>query len=646
MSLSRQLILLVALLVLALFLGTFAISVGTTRDYLQTQLASHAQDAATSLGLSATAHVEQKDRAMVTAMVNAMFHRGDYLRIVFEDLSGNPWIERESELRVGEVPAWFVRAFALEPPQREAMMMSGWRQVGRVLVTSHPGHAYRQLWQNASQTLRLFLISALLALLSGVLALRWLLRPLKAVEAQAAAICNREFPVVEQRPFTLEFRRVVEAMNRLSGKVGRMLAESEQRAASLRQQVFQDGLTGLANRRQFMDVLEHRLADAELFASGGLLLLGLRDFKEFNQRYGRVAGDQLLSATGQALTEAFREEPRATLARLSGADFAVLLEGVGEDRLRDLAERAVGTVAALAGPLELASTDVAQLGGVVYSGQTSSQLLAEADMALREAQREGANAAVVHRHPGGEAPSRAAGEWQQLVEAAIREQRFRLVRQPVVACATGDLLHHEVFLRIQDDTGAREIPAALFMPVVESRGLAPSVDRAVLQSVLVAIDAGAFPVRVAVNLSTASLDGDEQLDWFAETLQRHPLAAGRLILEVPEYGATAHATRLGDWIARLGPLGVEFALDHFGKGFASFAYLRALRVHYLKVDGSFVRNLAQQEANRFFLRALAEIAHGLDMAVVADSVESEADWQAIKGLGVDAGRGFWLGNPE
>lgn len=647
MTLARQLTILIAVLVSLLFLGTFAISVMNTRDYLESQLGSHAQDAATSLGLSATAHVEGDDQAMVTAMVNAMFHRGDYLSIRFEDLRGQAWIERVAELRVDGVPGWFMRAFVLHPPQRSATMMSGWRQVGRVVVTSHPGLAYVQLWQTAVQTLNLFLVGALLALLGGMVGLRVLLRPLRDVEMQAAAICDREFPVVERRPFALEFRRVVEAMNRLSVRVARMLSDSERTAAQLRQQVFQDPVTGLANRRQFMDVLEHRVADRQLFEMGGLLLLQLKDFKAFNQTQGYPAGDRLLADSAQALHAVFGGSPGVTVAHLSGADFAVLLDGVSEDQLRDLAARAVGGIAALYGRQVLPSTDVAHVGGVVYQGQSASDLLSGADMALREAQRQGANAWVVHPSHGDAPPTRSASEWHTLIERAIREHSFALLRQVVVACRDGELLHHEVFLRIRDpERPDANIPAAVFMPMAESVGLGPMVDKAVTEAVIIALEAGAYPGRVAINLSSATLAGGGELAWFVGKLRQHPVAARRMIFELPDYGATAHADRLADWITQLSPLGVEFSLDHFGKGFASFAYLRSIKVHYLKVDGSFVRHLDQQEANRFFLRTISDIAHGLDMQVIAESVETEADWRALKSIGIDGGRGFWLGRPE
>ncbi len=651
MTLSRQLIILLVTLVVLLFLGTLTISVSGTRDYLESQLASHAQDAATSLGLSATTHVNNDDEAMVTTMVNAMFHRGDYLGIRFERLDGEVWIERVTELRVEQAPNWFIALFTLNPPQRSATMMSGWRQVGKVVVTSHPGLAYEQLWQIARRTLNLFLIGAAIVVAIGVLVLRIMLRPLKAVEQQAAAICNREFPVVRDRPFTLEFRRVVEAMNRLSARVARLLTESEQTAARLRQQAFQDPVTGLANRRQFMDVLAHRVDEPELVGSSGLLLLQLRDFKAFNQAQGYFEGDRLLKAAGALIAETLAAEPKATVAHFTGANFAVLLEGVDQQRLECWARELTTRMAGMYQRFELASADVAHVGGVLYSGQRASALLSEADMALREAQRMGANTWVVRAGQPKHADTRPGREWRSLIEQAIDAGQFTLLRQPVVSCPGRKPLHHEVFLRISDpQRPGEDIAAAVFMPMAENTGLAPVIDRAVIDRLLrlLAGDgvAEGFSGKVAVNLSPASLLDEDLLGWLAVRLADIPLLAARLIIELPEYGVSSDLTRMQEWIARLAPLGVEFSLDHFGKGFTSFAYLRKLKVNYLKIDGSFVRHIDQQEDNQFFIKNVADIAHGLDMVVVADSVETESAWQALACIGVDAGRGYWLGRPE
>ena len=647
MTLSRQLFLLIAGLVTLLFAGTLAISVHNSRSYLETQLGSHAQDAATSLGLSATSHVDSGDQAMVTAMVNAMFHRGDYLSIRFQDLQGGTWLERVADLQLDDVPGWFQQALPLKPPQRSATMMAGWRQVGKVVVVSHPGLAYRKLWETATQTAKLFLIATLIAVVAGMLGLRLLLRPLRDVEAQAAAICGREFPVVEKRPFTLELRRVVEAMNRLSGRVSRMLADSESLADELRRQAYQDPVTGLANRRQFMDVLAHRVGDREALGSGGLLLLQLRDFKAYNQTQGYQAGDRLLKETGKAIAAVLANEPQSTLAHLAGADFAVLAENVDVDRLRDLAAEIDAAVAALYGGLELPSPDVAHVGGAAFCGQDASRLLADADMALREAQRTGANSVVVHDCTASDQPIRAGSDWRGVIERVLAEGSFRLVRQPVLARGDRQLLHQEVFLRVPDpDAAGQDIAAAVLMPVAENAGLATAIDKAVADTVVRGLAAGDYPAAVALNLSPASLPDDTLLEWFASTLQAQPDLARRLILEFPEYGVALQLERLAKWTERLRPLGVRFALDHFGKGFSSFAYLRATKLDLLKVDGSFVHELHRHDDNRFFVRTVADIAHSLEMQVTAEAVESEEDWVALQQLGIDGGRGYWLGRPE
>ncbi len=648
MTLSRQLVLLVALLVLLLFVGTFVISAYNTRDYLENQLASHAQDAATSLGLSATNHMAEGDEAIVSSMVNAMIHRGDYLNIRLENMQGEVWIERGADSAGGGVPDWFRGLFTLQPPEGKATMMSGWRQVGNVYVVSHPGLAYRKLWDNSRETLSWFVVGALVVLLLGLVLLRFLLRPLRQVEWQAEAICNRDFPVVEARPFTLEFRRVVEAMNRLSRKVSQMLVESERLASRLREQAYQDPVTGLANRRQFLDVLTDRVEDVDAFYQGGVLLLQLNEFKRYNQEYGYQAGDELLRRIGELLRERTAHLGKVTLAHMAGADFALLIEDADDAAVATLAEQLADNVSALFGEIELPSADVAHIGGVVYRGQTVSELLADADLALRQAQQDAANAWALHIPDEDSAGGgRSATEWRELIEEALRAKSLKLLRQPVVSTSDRSILHHEVFLRLLNPHDDREVlPAGIFMPVAESTGLASEIDKAVLQMVVEQLESAEEEGAIAVNMSPSSLTDEATFAWVSERLLARPEIASRIILEWPEYGATAHVPELKAWIDKLSPIGVRFSLDHFGKGFASFAYLKELKADFLKIDGSFLQSLESETSNQFFLQAVSKIARGLELQVIAESVETESVWMQLPELGVDGGRGYWLGRPE
>ncbi len=251
MTLYRQLLIVLQSLFLLIFVGTLVLGVQGVRAFLADQLAAHAQDTATSLGLSLSPAVEADDRATMTAMVDAIFDRGYYRSIVLESVDGRPLIERRLDVVVEGVPDWLVRWVPLETPEAEALVMAGWRQAATVRVVSHPGYAYRLLRDSLLELGAWFAALALLASLLAWGAVRVLLRPLHAVERQAEALCRREYDVQARLPRTRELRNIVLAMNRMIERVRAMFDDQAREAERLREQAFRDPLTGLGNRRLF-----------------------------------------------------------------------------------------------------------------------------------------------------------------------------------------------------------------------------------------------------------------------------------------------------------------------------------------------------------------------------------------------------------
>lgn len=644
MTLSKQLILFVISLVLFLLLASVLINIQNSRIYLTNQLASHAQDTATSLGLAATNYMGEGDEIMVQAMADALFDRGDYLQIRVEYLDGNIWADRQTEVKVHGVPAWFVDLIPLEGPIGEATVMSGWRQVGRVLVRSHPGYAYEQLWRTTWESLFWFVGGTLAVLLISLLVLRRMLRPLKQVEAQADAICNREFPINSNRPSVPEFRRIVDAMNRLSAKVQEMLTDAERTVVNLRAQTFQDPVTGLPNQRRFMDILHHAIDDPELFHRGALILLELNDLKAYDMEFGHEAGDRLLKQTAQMLRERLDVHEGVHYAHFSGATFAILLERHRSEQVKLLLQQLAEGLADLHRILSVPGVDVGHIGGAIFNTHDASDLLAEADQALRQAQREKSNSWVLFdKDDQQQRPAIGAGEWQSRLLDAMSEERFRFVWQPVLSTKDRQLIHRELFLRL-DDPERGELNAGIFMPMVEATGLASQLDRWVLEKLLKEMKP--YESAVSVNISSLTLKSDSILPWLRHRLLGEPSKARRLVLDFPEYGAVIHVDALKQWIDALSPLGVRFALDNFGRSYSSFAYLRSLKAHYVKLDGSFIRDLDDSADHQFYVQALCRIARGLDMDVIAESVETAAVWERLQQFGVDGGRGYWLGRPE
>ncbi len=648
MTLSRRLALLVIAMMLLVFIGTFFTSVHNTRAYLEAQLESHAQDGATSLGLSISTHLANGDQASIDSMSDAMFDSGYYRKLIVEDAKGNIVKKLELPITIDGVPSWFVSAFSLDTPQGEAAVMSGWTQAGRVITQSHPGYAYIQLWDNAKDTAIWFLISSVFILVIGMAFLRWLLKPLKRMEWQADSICNREFPILDDLPKTPDLRRIMDAMNRMAAKVQFMLSELESLVSRLRQQAYQHPVTGLDNKRRFMDIVTDRIESDENFMQGAFYLVQLKSFKDFNDSKGYQAGDDLLREVAQCLVKATEDVPKHTLAHLTGADFGLLVEDCDLDESKQLCQRISSALASLYSTGMPESPDVAHIGAAYFDGhQSLKDLLSEADMALRSAQTQEANnwqlTAPEHLD---RRKVRAAADWRRFIEDALAQDKVTLLYQPVVSCPGLDLMHKEVFVRIPDSDGEL-ISAGVFLPVAESVGLAAAIDRAVVNELLIALlDNPANTDRFAINLSPKSLSDSQFTEWLEQTLSRYKYIANRLILELPEYGAVASLSNVKDLIEKLSGLGVKFSLDHFGHSFSSLAYLRSLKVDYLKIDGSYLRTLDQNQDHQFFIQALADIAHGLDIQIIAESVESEEVWKILSSLNVDGAQGYHIGRPE
>ncbi|HQI25526.1 MAG TPA: LapD/MoxY N-terminal periplasmic domain-containing protein, partial [Smithella sp.] len=251
MTLYRQLIIFTLCLFFVLFTGSWLAKFESTRSFLISQLESHAQDTATSLGLSITTSVVDKDMPTIESMINAVFDRGYYESIRLTDNENRTTLTRKLKITIENVPQWFIAMVPLKTPEATANLMAGWRQVGAIHVKSHPGYAYNTLWEDVLRMTLWFIACGILVLFGGALGLRVLLKPLTRVEEQANALCRKEYEIQGRLPWTKELRSVVQAMNRMTLKVREMFEEQVATAESLRERAYSDPISGLGNRRYF-----------------------------------------------------------------------------------------------------------------------------------------------------------------------------------------------------------------------------------------------------------------------------------------------------------------------------------------------------------------------------------------------------------
>lgn len=650
MSLSKKLGFIISLLFLMVFAGTMFISINATRIYMEEQMASHAQDTATSLGLSITHAVKNSDKATMQTMVNAIFDSGYYRDLTIKSMKDEVILKKEMPVRIDKVPAWFIKAIPLNLPVGSAIVMDNWSQIAQIEIHSHPGYAYVRLWSTALETLAWFGIGWLVAMLLVMLVLKITLLPLRRMEDQAISISNRDFVTVEDIPGTREFRRVVLAMNKMSDAIRSIVEQQIKLTEKMRREANQDPVTLLANRRSFNARLQQLLSSPDQFVFGALFLLQIPKFKKFNEQKGHESGDELLRNIANQLSISCKSLNDLVIARLDGASFAIV---AGDMTPTEAEQQADHIMRDLIRIQNVDGKNAATNMGVVYydsrknEKRTTTELLSEADMALRAAQKQGpCNWHMYAREKLGQDEIFTARKWKEILEQTIASHGFTFHGQPVVSAQTGLAQQREVFARIKDGD-SHYVPANVFMPMVERWELSIDLDMSIIESVLKHMkNRPTESICYSINISPASIRSRRFADWLAKNIIESGIASDRLHFEASESGAIIDLEALRAFVGKIRATGVAFSLDHFGTGFRSFSYLRDLKLHAIKIDGSYIRDIDKNKNNQFFVQSLVEIGHSLGIKVMAESVETSTEWDELKHLGVDSIQGYVNGKPE
>jgi EAL domain-containing protein (putative c-di-GMP-specific phosphodiesterase class I)/GGDEF domain-containing protein len=632
MSLIRQIWVLLIVTLLVAFVGSFAVWMMSSREYLETQLRLKNADNAQALALSLSQ--QKADMTIMDVVVSAQFDTGFYQRIRLMEPSGKVVFDHVADARVPvtKAPAWFVQLVPIESVPGTAEVTDGWRALGAVEVISHAGFAYDQLWSGSVSTASLLL---LLSLASGAVAYQGVKRirkPLRATVEQAQALMERRFITVKE-PKTPELARVTNAMNTM---VSRLKVSFEDQAAQvehLRQQAHCDVLTGVSQRAHFMAHLQSALAAEDGPATGILYLVRLVDLGGINRHLGHRQTDDLLKALVVGLRELTQGVSRVALGRLNGGDFAVCLHdgGAPAPQAEDVADMLKRLFA------DHATVGQAVVGATRWSrGFTTSQVLAAADIALARAESRGQFAAVMSDAQSTHAPAVGEDEWRRRLGFSLQQGRLRLVQFPVIN-ASGALIHQECPMRLQwDDEGDFE-SAAQWLHMAMRCGFLPKIDEQAVRLALAEIQRDGVPR--GVNVSVASLQDAGFAHRLGEILQQHVAQAKLLWLEVSEDAALAQFESVQALCQLCRPMGVKVGLEHAGEHLARIESLFESGLDYVKLDGTMVQGLAGDAPRMAFVSASVRMLHNLGLQVFAEGVNTEEDMVALWQCGADGATG-------
>ncbi len=374
------------------------------------------------------------------------------------------------------------------------------------------------------------------------------------------------------------------------------------------------------------------------------MLVRVQILMEVNQEKGYEMGDELLRVVAQYLIDAASERETTLVARLSGADFGVLLAGAHAQQAQRIANAICDELPQLCAVDYSPAANIVNVGITTYHPrQAATDVLAQADTALRAAQAAGPNTSSV-QIKNTSAPAMGRMDWRNKLSQTIATKDLRLYIQSVVnASAPNQLLHAEVFVRIPAEKEGLW-HAGEFMPIAEQSGLAPELDRIVLTVALDHLRQRMDIPTWAINISPVSLKQEKFVNWVLDTLSRiHPHP--KIILEFSEFGVLGSLESLRHFAQRLRLLGHGLALDHFGRGFSSYGYLQTLRPEYVKIDGAYTSSIREDHNSQFFVSSLCKVVHSLEIKAIAVSVENEQEWKTLRGLNVDGVQGYVVEHP-
>jgi diguanylate cyclase (GGDEF)-like protein/PAS domain S-box-containing protein len=431
---------------------------------------------------------------------------------------------------------------------------------------------------------------------------------------------------------------------------GRDVTDRKTLEAELRRLALHDGLTGLANRTLFLDRVEQALSrDARLSSTLGVLYVDLDDFKTINDGLGHIAGDALLRAVAGRLQGCIRAQD--TAARLGGDEFGILLDDIDDAATAAEVAKRIGD--SLAQPFEVEGRQLhvtATVGLVVRTDEvvTTEALLRRADVAMYLAKTRGKNRVQTYE-AGMDEQFRERLELKGDLADALAQEQFRVVYQPIVDLATGELDGFEALVRWHHPERGL-VPPNLFVPIAEETGDIVALGQWVLQTSCEQLAAwhrtyGVRP-RMSVNLSIRQLEHPGLIASVRAAVAAAGIAPGDLTLEITESVLAEDVELVRGQLAELQDLGVKVAIDDFGTGYSSFGYLAQFPIDILKIDRTFVMNLTSADSDEAgIVTAMVSLAAARGLRTVAEGIEETVQADVLRELGCDTGQGYLYSKP-
>jgi len=634
-------------MMLTLFLGIILVSVmvlnfKTATAFVQDQLYTNAKNTAHSLGLSLSKLADPEDIASMETMINAIYDSGYYERIALLDVEQKPIYVKSVDVRISDVPEWFVGSVGIHNAHASSDIMMGWSRFGTLEVSGHTGNAYRQLYHTFIDLVQTFIAIGIIVLVLLYLLLTLSLKSVKQIREQAKGIIENRFIIEPKMPFTTEFRSATVAMNAMVTKVKDIFDRENETLVRYQELLYKDAETKLYNRRYLITKLPEYLKGDAALSQGLHVMFSIDALERYRKEQGYEHYSLLIRRVVDGLIVCAKESSQSLFVRLNESDFFLLIPSTEGKTVKKQID---ALLLELNNQLESAVKTYLSIGASVgtYSEQdTLKSLLSRADFSVAQAKQREDFSCII------EAPQHhslilSREEWRQELLNGLKESRFVLAGQNVMhdTQEVKSIVHQELFVRLRGSDGIIH-SAGVFIPMAATLGLVDTIDKYIMEKAFLSV-LSMPEASYAINLSAEFVKKHTNIEWLKAQLERLGVSQ-RLVLwfEVSNAIALHNLEAVIALSAMLKMFGHRFGIDSFTIPEGGAHYLQAVRPDYVKCSVNYLKDMMLDATTGSNQESLNNLTRSLGISIIATNVEEEQECNVLQKIGINYVQGRYI----
>jgi len=631
MSLSKQLLILISALFLMIFSVNFVLSFNNIKSYLEGEAEVHAQDTATSLGVSLSPYMVDVTDPTIETTMKAIFDMGYYQKITLVDVEDKPLVTLQNNQQVEGVPAWFINAVSMKSAVAQSEISSGWSIAGVVSVSLNPGYAYLKLYEQALNSFYYSLGAFVLSITLLLLVLRVTLSSLKKIDKMALTIASGKFETINELPWTTEVRNVTTSMNKMSSKIEGVINGLNNKLNGIGKKLQQDDLTGL-NKKNSFEIEMKKLFISDSDVDAFIFLIKIDALSSLVKELGSEEIDLFIKDFAKVLSDLSEQETTGYISvyRFFGSEFCLLIQYVDQNQAEEIAKFLSDAFTIVAKKYQ--KTDIVHIGVAQYDplGSTASILLA-ANEAYEQAQLIGSNSYYIRK---GVNRAKDIAEWKALVFDVIDREAYSVSYVGEVNdFQSGKILMSDAFMQAVDKHG-NAVAIGTFISIAEKFSKIIDLDKGVITQVVETIKTEKIQHAVAISISARTLKNSDFRVWLSHVIKKNKGLSRQLVFSISSYAVAKEVEVYKEFIEFIHGLNALVMIKRFETQSMSPEVAKELNPDYIRLARDLGNGVVNEEGKQVFIESMQGVGELLDISILAENVQSDQDFEFIKRIGI------------